>query len=124
MAHDSRAGTRAGERWRRVLSARARLARAGRRGRAPGQPVLGAGVVLASVLVATGMAVVPDWVPPAAMLLVVLMGVIVLRPVAMLAVALAVVAEILVLSVSGWAQLTPGAVVVLGIGLAAARAFV
>ncbi|MDO8121084.1 PP2C family protein-serine/threonine phosphatase [Isoptericola sp. b490] len=90
-----------------------------------GQPVLGTLLVALSVLVAAGIAAIPDWVPPATMLLVLLGAVVVLRRVAMATLAVAIGVEIAVIGLPGWTpELTPGTIVVLGVATVASLLFV
>ncbi len=113
--------------WRGRFRSLARLgvARGETRGALVGQPVLGALLIALSVLVTVGTAVAPDWVPPAAMLLVLLVAVVVLRRVAMIALAVAMIIETLVVGLTGWTpELTPGVLAVQAVGLAASLLFV
>lgn len=87
--------------------------------------MLGALLIALSVLVTIGTAVAPDWVPPAAMLLVLLVAVVVLRRVAMVALAVVMIVETLVVGLTGWTpELTPGVLAVQAVGLVASLLFV
>lgn len=111
-------------RLRRAITARAGLTMGGARGALVGQPVLGAGLIVVSVLVAFGMVLAPEWVPAAAMFLVLLAAVLVLRGAAMLGLVVAVVLEVTLISVFGWARFTPGVLLVLALGLGVSMIFV
>ena len=77
-----------------------------------------------SLLVAAGMAAVEGWVPPATMLLVVLLGVFVLRRAAMLALSVLLFAEILVLELLDLVDFTPGELLIQAVGVVAGIGFV
>lgn len=81
-------------------------------------------LVALSVLSTIGMMLAPDWVTPASALLVVLLGVFVLRLPGMVALALTVVGQVLLLRLTGVALFLPGELVVLGAGIVAAVVFV
>lgn len=108
----------------RGLAVRAGLTVGHTRGVLVGQPVLGALFVVLSALVAVGMAVIPSWVPPAGMLLVLLLAVLLLRRFAMIALAAAMVLEVVVLAWGGWVTFTPGNVLVHLVALVASLLFV
>jgi hypothetical protein len=80
------------------------------------QPALAAVLMVLAAAVATGVALVPAWFPPSAMLLVLLLALTVLRFVPMLV--LVVFSAILVVSLTatGATALTPGVVLVLAVG--------
>lgn len=86
-----------------------------------------AATVLLTVLtgvVGAGVAVAPDWVPSGALMFIVLLGVFVLRLRGMVVVAVAVVGVLLVLTLAGDGNLSPGQVIVLGLALASGLTFV
>ncbi|WP_199423905.1 PP2C family protein-serine/threonine phosphatase [Actinotalea solisilvae] len=118
------------------LPRRTRQARAGgprrlRRFRAPrGSALAGRQVVLVSALLAAsvvatvGMVLLPLWVPPAVMLVVVLLGVFALRLPAMIVLCVAVVAELAALVALDRVEPTPGEVVVLALAVVSGLVFV
>ncbi|MCV2396247.1 serine/threonine-protein phosphatase [Actinotalea sp. M2MS4P-6] len=111
-------------RLRRNLAVRAGFTLGEARGRFVSQPALAAWLILASLMVAAGMMLLPDWIPPAAMLLVLLGGVLVLRRAAMVALAVAMIIETVVLASGDWVEFTPGVVVVQGVALVIGLLFV
>ncbi len=92
--------------------------------RMTGQLVPAAVLALFSVLVALGMVGAPSWVPPATMLLVVLLGVFVLRRAAMVAISLLLFAEVLALQLRALVDFTPGELIIQAIGVLAGVGFV
>ena len=76
-----------------------------------------------SLLVAFGMSVAPRWVPPATMLLVILVGVFELRLTGMVVLCAALLVEVAVLGSSGRVELPPGALLVYLVGVALVLAF-
>jgi hypothetical protein len=94
------------------------------RGTLSGQPVLGTLLMAFSVLTALGMDRAQEWVPPAALLVVLLAAVVVLRRVAMVALSMGMIVEIVLLRMDGESDLTPGTLVVLGIGMVVSLLFV
>lgn len=81
-------------------------------------------LVLAAALAAVAIWLTPDWVPPAVMLLLVLLGVFVLRLRGMVVLSVAVVGLLLWLYLDGGVGLTPGDLVVQAVGLLSGLAFV
>jgi hypothetical protein len=81
-------------------------------------------LVALSGLVAVGMMVAPDWLTPSSTLFIVLLGVFGLRMPGMIVLSLAVIAQVVALEATGYADFEPGALVVLGAGVLAALLFV
>lgn len=77
-----------------------------------------------TVLAGFGMTLWPEWVTPASALLILLLGVFTLRLPGMIALACAVLVQVIVLWVTGSADVEPGALIVQCIGAVAAVAFV
>ncbi len=92
--------------------------------RMTGQVVPSAALAAISLLVAAGMAAIPAWVPPATVLLVVLLGVFVLRRTAILALSVLLFAEVLALQLSGLVAFTPGQLIVQAVGVVVGVGFV
>lgn len=88
------------------------------------QPALGAASVALSLAVGAGMVLVPAWVPPSAMLLVLLLGLTVLRFAAMVVLVAFAVVVTVTSALVGPVTLTPGVVLVLAVGGVAALGFV
>lgn len=82
------------------------------------------GLVGLSLLAAVGMLLQPEWVPPAVMLVVVLMGVFVLRLRGMVVLSVVVLALLAGLYLDGRAGLTPGDLVVQAFGVGLGLVFV
>lgn len=94
------------------------------RRRVTGQVWLAGALVALSGLVSLGTVLVPEWVHPAAMLLVVLLGGFVLRRGGMVTLGAAVGVQLALLRFSGAVDLEPGLVAVEVVGVIAALAFV
>ena len=77
-----------------------------------------------TALAGLGMALWPAWVTPASALLILLLGVFVLQLPGMVALACAVLAQVVILRVTGFAEVEPGALIVQCVGVVAAVAFV
>ncbi|GEN79418.1 membrane protein [Actinotalea fermentans] len=87
---------------------------------------MSATVVLAglSFLVGAGLLTWPEWLTPASLLFVVLLGVFVLRVRAMAVLSAVVVGQVVGLQLAGFTQFAPGDLILLGAGVLAAVAFV
>lgn len=81
-------------------------------------------LVAMAALCAVGTAVSPQWVPPVALLVTVLLGVFVLRLAGMAVLSLAVVLALVVLHAGGWLVFVPGQVLFLALALGAGLVFV
>lgn len=82
------------------------------------------GLVLLALLTAVGMVLSPDWVPPSAMLLVLLLGVFVLRVLGMALLCATVLGSLVVMVAAGWRSVEPGVFAVAGLAAMAGLVFV
>jgi hypothetical protein len=82
------------------------------------------GLVLLALLAAAGMVLSPDWVPPAAMLFILLLGVFVLRVPGMALLCAVVLVALGVMVVTGTRAVAPGVFVVVALGAVSGLIFV
>lgn len=83
-----------------------------------------AGLVLLALLASLGSVLAPDWVPPAALLFVLLLGVFVLRVPGMALLCAVVIGALVVMATTGMRVVPPGVFVVVALGAASGLLFV
>ena len=87
------------------------------------QPLIVAQHILLTVIASVGMIFNPAWVTPAVFLLIGLLGAFLLRLAGVEVLALTIVIELVIMQLTGWAQITPGTLIVVGVSLIALVAF-
>jgi hypothetical protein len=80
-------------------------------------------LVLLTVFASLGIAFNPDWVTPAVYLLIGMLGAFLLRLRGVLVLTAAITLELLTMELTGWAQITPGTLVVIAVALVALVSF-